>query len=102
MSLFLLNDFFSVCQVAVGTWLFIIGRCRPFFAQHSMNRIDMLFSINGLLILKDPISVIHLRATAIKCKLIIAMILLINNIRRKARQACFPLAVPKTIIVNGN
>lgn len=94
--------FFSVSS---GGWvrgyllLVVVGL---FPAQHSMNRIDMLFSINGLLILKDPISVIHLRAPAIKCKLIIAMILLINNIRRKAMQACFPLAVPKTIIVNGN
>lgn len=68
---------------------YLLGRSRPFFFQveQSMNRIDMLFSINGLLILKDPVPAIHLRVATIKCKLITAMILLINNIRRDVRKS---------------
>lgn len=58
-----------------------------FQVEQSMNRIDMLFSINGLLILKDPIPAIDLRVATIKCKLITAMILLINNIRREVRKS---------------
>lgn len=65
---------------------YLLGRSRPFFpVEQSMNRIDMLFSINDLLILKDPVPVIHLRAAMIKCKLIAVMILLINNIRQEMR-----------------
>lgn len=64
---------------------YLLGRSRLAFfpVKQSMNRIDMLFSINGLLILKDLIPFIHLRVTTIKCKLITAMILLINNFRRE-------------------
>lgn len=65
---------------------YLLGRSRLAFfpVKQSMNRIDMLFSINDLLILKDLIPFIHLRVTTIKCKLITAM-MLINNFRREVR-----------------
>lgn len=54
MSLLLMHVFQCV-KWRLGTWLFIIGP----LVEHSMNRIDMLFSINGLLILKDPLPTSH-------------------------------------------
>lgn len=59
------------CRVATQCD-YLLGRSWPgFFFEHvdrPMNRIDMLFSINGLLILKgSTLIVIHLRVAAIKC-----------------------------------
>lgn len=72
-----------VAQHVVIYWVVVGWRFFP--VKQSMNRIDMLFSINGLLILKDLIPFIHLRVTTIKYKLITAMIPLINNFRWKVR-----------------
>lgn len=82
---------------------YLLGRSRPFFCiqvEQSMNRIDMLFSINGLLLLKDPLSAIHLRVATMKCKLITAMILLINNIRREVGKCRTPLMHPEIVVVH--